>query len=573
MPELRPDPDHDAVCASVARHQVVVAPPGTGKTCLSIRLAGELAPGLASPSAKILVVTFSNQARTQLEREAAFQLSPAVRRRIEITNYHRFFWKAVLAHRRALGLPMRLDVGSRSRRERALEAGGHQVVETLKQHEGLIDSLAEHAFPEFRDERIPPANLAGLLEVVRREHRAGLLVFDDLGALFWELLQRFPVLNEAYRRRFPVTIADEHQDASALQDAVVRRLGQDRLIILADPMQLIHGFRGARPERLERHLRECQQVHALSIPHRWHGNDELAEWLLAVRARLAGEHREGQPPAALDVKRTRAEHGLNPIKTMVRIAIMEGFRAGCNSVAVLARTNDEVNALRRYLAQQGLYPRQIGGDFEEARVDIERLPLLQGPQSVALHALDRISALVPTLDTQLIERVRRRLTPEGVNQSRRVSAEAARILGPLERIYAEGPARYIEVLVEALDACAHCGHNLPRFESVRALRDTAGLIAGERIPVEEMLGRYSEQVMLASHAAPRLGRGLFVMTAHQAKGKEFDAVVLADVSSRFWPDDEESRRLFYVAITRATARWVIVAPDRDESPLLRHLPC
>jgi DNA helicase-2/ATP-dependent DNA helicase PcrA len=289
MPELRPDPDHDAVCASHDRHQVVIAPPGTGKTYLSVRLAGELAPGLTSPAAQVLVVTFSNQARTQLEREAVRQLTPATRQRIEITNYHRFFWHAVLAHRRALGLPMRIDIGSHARRMQALAAVGPDALQQLKSHEGLVDSLAEHAHPEFRDERTPnPEDLARLLEIVGREQRAGRLVFDDLGALFWRLLDRFPVLDEAYRRRYPVVIADEHQDASALQDAVVRRLSRDRLVVLADPMQLIHGFRGASPQRLQRHRDDCDNAYSLTTAHRWHESEELAVWLLAVRTRLEG---------------------------------------------------------------------------------------------------------------------------------------------------------------------------------------------------------------------------------------------------------------------------------------------
>jgi superfamily I DNA/RNA helicase len=89
--------------------------------------------------------------------------------------------------------------------------------------------------------------------------------------------------------------------------------------------------------------------------------------------------------------------------------------------------------------------------------------------------------------------------------------------------------------------------------------------------LDQVLERYSARVVAATHVAPRLTRGLFVMTAHQAKGKEFDAVILANASRQFFPDDEESRRLFYVAITRASRRWRVVAPDRDASPLLATL--
>lgn len=110
-PRHRPDPDHDAVCASTARHRVVVAPPGTGKTHLAVRLAGTLAAMLPpSPvpdstiGGRVLLLTFSNQARSQLETEAGRQLTLAQRHRIEITNYHRLFWHAARAHCTALGL-------------------------------------------------------------------------------------------------------------------------------------------------------------------------------------------------------------------------------------------------------------------------------------------------------------------------------------------------------------------------------------------------------------------------------------------------------------------------------------
>jgi superfamily I DNA/RNA helicase len=33
------------------------------------------------------------------------------------------------------------------------------------------------------------------------------------------------------------------------------------------------------------------------------------------------------------------------------------------------------------------------------------------------------------------------------------------------------------------------------------------------------------------------------MPAHQAKGKEFDAIILADAIDRLWPDDDDHRRL------------------------------
>src|SRR5207244_4431589 len=157
----------------------------------------------------------------------------------------------------------------------------------------------------------------------------------------------------------------------------------------------------------------------------------------------------------------------------LRFAALRAVRDRYQSVAVLARSNDEVGQLRRYLSEAGLKPWQIGGeDFEEARLDIEQLPLLQDAQSVALHAIGRLEALVATLPGAVVEQVRRRLLPDRTN-FRGAGEEAAVILNALGPIYAEGSRGYFRALTQALDVCTNRGHHLPRISAVEALRDTA----------------------------------------------------------------------------------------------------
>ena len=567
MPSFRPDPDHDAVLDSGADHLVVTAPPGTGKTCLSVRLAAKTASTITS-SENVLVFTFSNQARTQLEREAARQLTPALRRRIHITNYHRFFWQGVSAYRRALGLPMHLDIGSIQRRQEALESAEPTVAHELKAHVGLTESLAEHSFAEFRDARTPHEDtLRPLLDAVIREQRKGRLVFDDLGALFWSLLNVFPSVDQTYRNRYPVVIADEHQDASALQDAVVRRLALRRLVVFADDMQLIHEFRGASQDRLDNHSDEADEVLTLHTPHRWHGAGRYCEWLVAFRRALQGGGVPVTLPSRMGIQRARAQHGFNGMKPVVRGAVARAFRDRLSSVAVLARRNQEASELRSYLSKNGLFPRQVGTqDFEEARHDIEQLPLLRQPRSIAAQCLHRLQALVPTIDAKVANQIRARLGDDEVNLTR-AGTRALPILRALKTIYDDGPRGYFPALLAALQSLEDAGHHLPRTEAVRALRLTVNSTS-DRDTFERLLESYSQAVLTSAQLTPRIDRGLFVMTAHQAKGKEFDAVVLADATGRYWRDDPESRRLFYVAVTRATKSLTIVAPDAGASPLV-----
>lgn len=61
--------------------------------------------------------------------------------------------------------------------------------------------------------------------------------------------------------------------------------------------------------------------------------------------------------------------------------------------------------------------------------------------------------------------------------------------------------------------------------------------------------------------------GVLVLPIESAKGLEFDTVILLDVNSETYPDTELSTRLFYVAITRALHRLIIIN-NSNKSPLL-----
>ena len=69
--------------------------------------------------------------------------------------------------------------------------------------------------------------------------------------------RQHPTVARAYAARYPAVIADEHQDASACRTRSSGASASLRLVVLADHMQLIHGFRGADLDRLRAHWREC----------------------------------------------------------------------------------------------------------------------------------------------------------------------------------------------------------------------------------------------------------------------------------------------------------------------------
>lgn len=562
------DPEQDSVCLSPAAYQVVIAPAGTGKTRLAVRLGCAIALDLP-PHARVLLLTFSNQARTQLEREAA-RTDPKLRRRLEITNYHRFFWEAVRAYRRALGLPADVHVVPARRRVAALRAAHPQLVPAGGADESLMETLSEHAFPQFQDGRTPTArDLATLLAVVHLEREAGRVIFDDMGALFWELLERYPSVAAAYRARYPAIIADEHQDASALQDAVIRRLQSQRLVIFADPMQLIHGYRGADPARLDRHRDECHEEHALHTPHRWRDDPPAGAWLTAIRTRLTGGDSAAARPDNVELRWTDPARGLVLAKYETRLAIASAIASGARSVAVLVRWNRQMIDVRDALLRQRVGVRQIGGDeLDYADRLIDRLAACVNGQQVAQLALAGLNEYVPQMDATFMDQLNRRLEPAGI-RFRGAAARARPFLEALQALYLRGGPAFFPALAALVDCADRAGWHGPRVEAENVLRRTADLIA--RDDTRDRSSAFLQQVLGATQHATRIEAGVFVMTVHQSKGKEFDAVVLCHATAADFPASDEGRNLFYVALTRGRRRWAITLPGADATPLHRLL--
>ncbi len=556
---VRADPEQERVLASPARHLVVVAPPGTGKTSLAARLAAERARGIGEHQ-RVLLLTFSNQARSELEREVASHVPTALRRRVEVTNYHRFFWGLTLRYRRVLELPELLTIVS-SRRREAVIRGATRHHALL----GALDECAELLVPAMRPAptALNEAELARVLAAVRREHAEGRLVFGDFGA-FWALLvTRQPTLRRALRERYPVVIADEHQDASQMQEALVRELGTSH-VIFADPMQLIHAFRGADWGRLEGHMRDADEIVEIATPHRWHDSPALGSWLLETRDRLRGDHRRGARPPEVVITLTAPAHGTNGMLGALPAAIRRARQDGARSIAVMAWQNGLVADVRRYLCRHGMRPAQLGIWHAFDRL-VELPEQLEGkePKAVAAMIVDTLAALAPQITADDVSRARARLKVSGVRGAG-ASVTVASMLAGADAGYRLGPGGYFAGVAVGVDALARQGIHAPALEEVSLYRRAA---AGSDLSAQ--IDLFRSALMATTHRATRADRGVLTMTVHQAKGREFDAVVLvgADATSYRWESDE-SVRLFYVAITRARKHWEIIAIRGRESRLI-----
>ena len=112
-----------------------------------------------------------------------------------------------------------------------------------------------------------------------------------------KLIGLAPMIARSLARRYPIIVCDEHQDASADQEALILACHDAgaSVRLFGDPMQRIYGSKKkadieADMQRWET-LKKCaDRFEILDKPHRWsNGSEPLGYWILAARESLRSD--------------------------------------------------------------------------------------------------------------------------------------------------------------------------------------------------------------------------------------------------------------------------------------------
>ncbi len=462
---------------------------------------------------------------------------------------------------------------------------------------------------------------------------------------------------QARRRRLFV---DEYQDTDPAQAELLALLadGADEVVVVGDPDQSIYTFRGADPHALDELLAGAPRV-ALASSRRsgaalLTATRRVAERLPgpAAHRRLdAGPETSDDPVGAVEVRVARsASEQAAGVAAELRRAHLDGL--AWSRMAVLVRAGGPgLTPLRRALSVAGVPVAQRGVD----------LPLAEQPASAALLTLLEAVLRPHTLDDALAEhlvlgpvgggdplqlrRLRRGLAAAtGVDTAGGPPDLAELVRGPAGlAVLPRQVARPVQLVADVLAAGTDAAERGGSAEDVLwAMWSATGLAARwERqsrgaSSVAAAAGRQLDAVVALFEAAARFADRLpgaspldFVesvraedlpvdpgparppggpadavalLTAHAAKGLEWDLVCVAGVQEGTWPDLRprgsllgadllvdvlagrdvpgasasaaqlaEERRLFYVAVSRARRRVVVSAVRGEEEQPSRFL--
>jgi DNA helicase II / ATP-dependent DNA helicase PcrA len=547
----------------------VVAGAGTGKTAVIAERFRRLVAAGASPDS-ILVMTFTERAANEMrQRIEALTNAPAG----AVGTFHSIALRWLREDGRAVGVApgFRILAGADrwilarelmwglgdlaltgDERPDDLVSPVLQMLERMKQELVPFDRLAAWTASSDDPERVDLMRAClRLFRAYERECRKQrMLDFDDLLLLTVRLFEKRPAILKRYRSRFPHVLVDEYQDLNLAQERLVELVGGGGdPFVVGDDDQSIYRFRGASRASLDRFVGSSSAARTVTLGKNRRSSRRIvsaASTLIANNAdRLAKQLQAGVAGPRVDVWRcAHAASEADAIAVEAERLLANGLPAA--SIAVLCRTNAIARPIAAAMAAHGLPHVVIGGhgfhDQPEIKDMIAMLRVIRDPSDLVALARPAAEAMQPLLEALAPPAKRldvRDLFFELMEQSRYpVNANVSR--------FAENIAEFCETSAD---------HSLDAYMSHLELV----LLSGED---EEP-------------AAQDSADAIHVMTIHQSKGLEFEAVFVPSLVEGRLPQSSrsprfelpppvleplvrgredviaEERRLLYVAMTRA----------------------
>jgi DNA helicase-2/ATP-dependent DNA helicase PcrA len=593
---------------------LIVAGAGTGKTnTLAHRVAHLVLEGVEP--ARILLLTFSRRAAAEMIRRAQRIVAAALAARAGGASampdavrlpwsgtFHAIANRLIRRHCGRVGLDASFTVLDRGdaadlmdvvrhelgysrmekrfpRKDTCLAIYSHRV----NTQGALADTLSQ-LFPWCAEWE---AELTRLYRAyVERKLAIQVLDYDDL-LLYWHAMTGDAALAAEIGGQFDHVLVDEYQDTNTIQAEILLRLRPDGagVTVVGDDAQAIYSFRAATVENiLSFPGRYPDPATVVTLEENYRSSQavlDAANRLIAGSARqyrkvLRAVRGEGRPPRYVSVADDQAQ------ADYVVTRILEARERGIalKRQAVLFRSAHHSDVLELELVRRNIpYVKYGGLKFLEAAHVKDLLAVLRWADNPRNRvAAFRALQLLPGIGPAWAERICMRF--EAAGSAWGAIADAAP--------QAEGWAPFVE-LMTGLAAPegpwqGQVGRVREWYEPHLERRyDAAQVRAGDLVQLERIAGQFATREQFLTELAldppqatgdlagpPHLDEDWLVLsTVHSAKGQEWDAVHVLNVSDGSFPSEfstgraeliEEERRLLYVAMTRAKTDLHLIAP-------------
>ena len=521
------DDEQRAVALASRGPVCVIAGAGTGKTrAITHRIAYAASIGVMDPQ-KVLALTFTARAAGEMRMRLRTLGVPTVAARTihsAALKQLLYFWPQVFGGRAPDLLTTktgfitqaitRADLqGTLSITSRDLMRDIASEIEWAKSSQVVPEDYVNESSKRTQKPRINPEQIAQVYSAymsLMKQERA--MDFEDVLLLTAAMLEEEREVRERVQYQYRYFTIDEYQDISPLQQRVINAwLGsRQEICVVGDPAQTIYSFAGATPVFLNTFTQRFPDAEVIRLTSGYRSTPEItlmANTVLrsaAMGQELVAQNDHGAKPTVAAYKDESAE--IAGVVKDIGTLLSEG--APAQEVAILARTNNQLNSIEKAIAAAGL-PYQVRNNerfFD--RTDVREF--LKGV---------RTASVIPTEGVYWLDELRTLAQP-----------------------FLTGAA------IDGIAGLLHLARELDADDSFAPKTLRAYLRE-----VEDRVQQNNPPTMPV----------LTLATLHAAKGLEWERVFLIGVSESILPFDsgntgpenqnaiDEERRLFYVGITRA----------------------
>lgn len=564
---------------------IILAGPGSGKTTVITHRVKNLIKEYNVPPEKILVVTFTKAAALHMEKRFLQIInddSSIVQKVYPVTfgTFHSIYYKILkltfnYSNNNIINEREKLDIISEIAIRLKIEVPSLQdfVQNVSSEISNVKGNMLE--LENFQSMQCHTDDFHKLFREYNNELNAlGKMDFDDILVNCYELLKNNKEVLEKWQNIYSYILIDEFQDINKVQYEIIKMLSnpENNLFIVGDDDQSIYGFRGAKPEIMHRFIEDYSNSKEILLNVNYRCCENIARW----SQNLIENNKSRFEKDIMTVNTTNEtsevkqfknqEDELGYVAQKVKEYIGKGIKP--EEIAILVRNNSQISAISEALGSRQinsktksmrsyLYESQVAKDivsYVKAALTYDLIPIRENDNLIRI--INKPSRLIS----------RQLIVEDNMNwQNLKSKYKGTEIGKKIDKLLFD---LKIIRMATPFGAIAYIRNGVGYDKYVKEYAKEKGIkythIIKQIDKIQQDTSRYKTLEEWISNIEENNNKdellGINIMTMHSSKGLEFKVVFIVDANQGVVPsskvvrekDFEEERRVFYVAMTRAS---------------------
>jgi DNA helicase-2/ATP-dependent DNA helicase PcrA len=438
---------------------------------------------------------------------------------------------------------------------------------------------------------------------------ANAMDFDDL-LLYTNILFRdYPDILKKYQRWFKYILVDEYQDTNVAQYLIVKRLAEvsKNVTVVGDDAQSIYSFRGAKIENILNFRKDYPNYSEYKLEQNYRSTQTIvnaANSLIAKNKKQLKKNcfSKSDVGEKIDIIRAFTDQEEGQLVASSIVDTVYGKRVNYYDIAILYRTNAQSRIFEDALRRRNIAYRIYGGISFYQRAEIKDtlayMRLAVNPQDdeslnriinyptrgIGSNTMEKLQSYAVNNNISLWETINRLSSTKllaiqiGIKDStvKKITDFKELMKSFILKANTENAYTFASAIIKQSGIMSDLKANktpegISRIENIEELLNGIKEYAkiAESKENEAIIAEYLQNVSLITDMdkdSSKDNNKITLMTVHSAKGLEFRYVYIVGMEEGLFPGNnaiqaehslEEERRLFYVALTRASIKATI----------------